>query len=48
MLILNDIKEIMNKYGKYEYFTKEYQKYKSVTFDTGNLKVYEYLHFLKK
>ena len=48
ILSLNDIKEIMNKYGKYEYFTKEYQKYKSVTFDTGNLKVYEYLHFLKK
>ena len=48
ILSLNEIKEIMNRYGKYEYFTKEYQKYKSVKFDTGNLKVYEYLHFLKK
>ena len=48
ILSLNEIKEIMSRYGKYEYFTKEYQKYKSVKFDTGDLKVYEYLHFLKK
>ena len=48
ILSLNEIKEIMSRYGKYEYFTKEYQKYKNVKFDTGDLKVYEYLHFLKK
>lgn len=36
ILSLNEIKEIMSRYGKYEYFTKEYQKYKSVKFDTGD------------
>ena len=48
ILSLNDIEKIMKKYGKYECFEKEYQKYKSVKFDIGNLKVIEYLHCLKK
>lgn len=47
----NDVKNIMEKYGKYSLKTKEYQRFKADKTESRNHKAdktYEYLHILKK
>lgn len=46
-----EIKEIMERYGKYELITKEYQRFKADKTDSRNHKAdmtFEYLHILQK
>jgi len=47
----NDVKKIMEKYGKYSLKTKEYQRFKADKTENRNHKAgktYEYLHILRK
>ena len=51
LMSLNTIKEIMSQYGKYDYFTKEYKRFKADKDENRNISAdstVEYLHCLIK
>lgn len=51
LMSLNTIKEIMSEYGKYDYFTKEYKRFKADKDENRNISAdstVEYLHCLTK
>lgn len=51
LMSAKDVKEIMEKYGRYSLKTKEYQRFKADKTENRNHKAnstYEYLHILKK
>lgn len=49
LMTLNDIKEIMSLRGRYNYFTKEYNRFKADKSENRNYrasKTTEYLHYV--